>query len=123
MSPSVRLRAAGAVAAVGAAAALAAAPAFAHAPIKTLTPKSGATASTSLRYVRASFKEGIVSAALSVKRGSTTVSTGSPAFNERRTALRERLRSGLTAGRYAAHLRWVSDDGHVQTKTWSFRLR
>jgi methionine-rich copper-binding protein CopC len=37
--------------------------------------------------------------------------------------LRARLNSGLRAGGYRATVRWLSSDGHVQSKTWSFRLR
>ena len=33
------------------------------------------------------------------------------------------LRSGLRAGRYTATARWLDTDGHVQSKSWSFRLR
>jgi methionine-rich copper-binding protein CopC len=34
-----------------------------------------------------------------------------------------RLRPGLSAGKYRATVIFLADDGHAQTKTWSFRLR
>jgi hypothetical protein len=52
----------------------------AHAPIKTLSPKAGAHASTSLRHVTATFKEAIVSGSLNVYQGRTKVSIGKAAL-------------------------------------------
>ena len=37
--------------------------------------------------------------------------------------LRASLKPGLKAGSYRVSVRWLSPDGHVETKTWSFRLR
>lgn len=36
---------------------------------------------------------------------------------------RVRLRSGLRAGNCSATVRWLSTDGHVQSRTWRFKLR
>jgi uncharacterized protein len=94
----------------------------AHAPIKTISPKAGAHASTSLRHVTATFKEAIVSGSLSVYRGRTKVSIGKAALIKHKEGLQAHLHSNLSAGKYTAKLKWLADDGHLERKTWSFTL-
>jgi methionine-rich copper-binding protein CopC len=51
------------------------------------------------------------------------VSRGRGSVVNRGRQIRARLNGGLRAGRYSASVRWVSGDGHVQTKSRTFRLR
>jgi methionine-rich copper-binding protein CopC len=97
--------------------------AYAHAEIKSLSPKPGATASTSITHVTARFKEAIVAGSLNVHKGTRKVSIGQARLIKSKTGLRARLRGDLTAGKYKANMKWLSDDGHVQRKTWTFTLR
>ncbi len=62
-------------------------------------------------------------AKLTVVRGAETVSRGDGTVVKRKRQVRVRLRSGLRAGRYTGTVRWLSPDGHIQSKSWTFRLR
>jgi methionine-rich copper-binding protein CopC len=97
---------------------------FGHAAIKSYSPKRGSTVDRDLKFVRATFEERVIGGSIAVRnaRGSK-VSRGDGSLVRGGVQLRTRLNSGLRAGRYTASVRWVSDDGHVQTKSWSFRLR
>ena len=98
--------------------------AAAHAGVKSLTPKAGSTVSRSLGKVRVTFKERVLDANLSVRSAAgAPVSLTSGKLNKRKTRVSVRLRRGLSAGRYTATVNFLSDDGHAQTRTWSFRLR
>jgi copper resistance protein C len=97
--------------------------AYAHAEIKSLSPKPDATASTSITHVIARFKEAIVAGSLDVHKGARKVSIGNARLIKGKTGLRARLRGDLTTGKYKASMKWLSDDGHVQRKTWTFTLR
>jgi methionine-rich copper-binding protein CopC len=97
--------------------------ASAHTPIKSYSPKRNSTADRTLHYVRVNFAARIESGALTIKTaGGTSVARGGTALVHSGRQLRRRLRSGLAAGRYRATVKWLSSDGHVQTKSWSFRL-
>jgi methionine-rich copper-binding protein CopC len=112
-----------AAATVAACAALAA-PAAAHTSIKSVSPKSGATADRALRSVKVVFRGSIPDGELTVRSAAgTKVSRGEGRLVRGDKQLRARLRSGLKAGSYRATVRWLSSDGHVQSKSWSFRLR
>ena len=95
----------------------------AHTGIKRYSPKPNATASRSLSSVRVTFQSRVGDANLTVVRGDTTVSRGTGRVVKDGRQVRTRLRGGLEAGRYRATVRWLSSDGHVQSTTWSFRLR
>jgi methionine-rich copper-binding protein CopC len=111
-------------AATAAACAVLAAPAAAHTPIKSVTPKSGATADRSLRAVKVVFRGSIPDGELTVRSAAgAKVSRGEGRLVRGDRQLRARLRSGLKAGSYRATVRWLSSDGHVQSRSWSFRLR
>ncbi len=114
-----------AVAAATACAALAApAAAVAHTPIKSTSPKNRATVDRSLRAVEVVFRGSIPDGQLTVRTASgTKVSRGEARLVRGDRRLRARLKPGLKAGSYRATVRWLSSDGHVQSKTWSFRLR
>jgi methionine-rich copper-binding protein CopC len=112
-----------AVAAAAACVALAA-PAAAHTSIKSVSPKSGATADRGLRDVKVVFRGSIPDGELTVRSAAgTKVSRGEGRLVGGEKQLRARLKSGLKAGSYRATVRWLSSDGHVQSKSWSFRLR
>ena len=111
-----------AAATVAACAALAA-PAAAHTSIKSVSPKSGATADRTLRSVKVVFRGAIPDGELTVRSAAgAKVSRGEGRLVRGDKQLRARLRSGLKAGSYRATVRWLSSDGHVQSKSWSFRL-
>ena len=112
--------------AVAAACAALAAPAAAaaHTPIKSVSPKSGATADRGLRTVKVTFASSIPDGELIVRTASgTKVSRGEGRLRHGDRQLRARLKADLNAGGYRATVRWLSSDGHVQSKSWSFRLR
>jgi methionine-rich copper-binding protein CopC len=97
--------------------------AYAHTPVKSYSPKRNSTVDRTLHYVRVNFEARIESGALTVKTaGGTSVARGGTALVHSGRQLRRRLRSGLAAGSYRATVKWLSSDGHVQTKSWSFRL-
>jgi len=96
---------------------------FAHAGIKSYSPKPGSRVSRDLDSVRITFKARITDGKLSVKRSGTKVSRGSGRVVGKHRAVRALMQSGLKTGRYTATARWLDTDGHVETKSWSFRLR
>ena len=106
------------------AALLAPAPSLAHTSIRSKSPKAGSTVDRDLRAVKVNFRGAIPDGELIVRtaRG-TKVSRGEGRLVRDDRRLRARLKSGLHAGGYRATVRWLSSDGHVQSKTWSFRLR
>jgi methionine-rich copper-binding protein CopC len=113
-----------ALAAVAAAVLAAPAVAAAHTSIKSTSPKSGATADRDLRAVKVVFRGSIPDGELTVRNGGgAKVSRGEGRLVRGDRQLRARLSSGLKAGRYRATVRWLSSDGHVQSRSWSFRLR
>ncbi len=95
----------------------------AHAGIKSYSPKPGSRVDRDLASVRITFKARISDGNLTVTRAGSKVSRGSGRLVSKRRAIRALLRSGLRAGRYTATARWLNSDGHVQSKSWSFRLR
>ena len=100
------------------------APAAAHTTIKSVSPKSGATADRGLRAVKVVFRGSIPDGELTVRSaGGAKVGRGEGRLVRGDRQLRARLRSGLRAGSYRATVRWLSSDGHVQSRSWSFRLR
>jgi methionine-rich copper-binding protein CopC len=114
-----------AAAAIAASAALVApAAAGAHTPIKSTSPNAGATAGRDLRAVKVVFRGSIPDGELTVRTAAgAKVSRGEGRLVRGDRQLRARLKSGLRAGSYRATVRWLSSDGHVQSKSWSFRLR
>ncbi len=96
--------------------------AAAHTGIDRVTPRSGSTASSSLSVVKVFFEGRISDATLVVKRNGSKVSRGDGTLADRNRQVRARLRSSRS-GRHSATVRWLSRDGHVLSKTWSFRIR
>jgi methionine-rich copper-binding protein CopC len=96
--------------------------AAAHTGIDRLTPKSRSTVSKSLSVVKVDFEGRISDATLVVKRNGSKVSRGDGTLADRNRQVRARLRS-TRSGRHTATVRWLSRDGHVLSKTWSFRVR
>jgi methionine-rich copper-binding protein CopC len=95
----------------------------AHTGVRSYSPRPGSTVARDLSVVRVTFKSRVAAGRLTVKRGGVTVSVGDGRLvNDHRT-LRVRLKSGLRAGGYTASMRVLHTDGHVQSKSWSFRLR
>jgi len=112
-----------AAAAVVAAALAMPAAAAAHVGIQSYSPKPGSRSAKSLSRVKVTFDARVTDAKLTVVRGTATVSRGDGTVVKRKRQVRVRLQSGLRAGRYTGTVRWLSSDGHVQSKRWSFRLR
>ena len=96
--------------------------ASAHTGVKSTSPRGGGTASRDLSLVKVNFEARVTDASLIVKRSGSKVSRGDGTLANRNRQVRARLRSSR-AGRYSATVRWLSSDGHVQSKTWSFRIR
>ena len=109
------------VAGVSAALALPAS-AAAHTGIESRSPAPGKTVSKALTYVKVDFEGRISDATLVVKRNGTKVSRGDGTLADRNRQVRARLTS-KRSGRHTATVRWLSSDGHVLSKTWSFRIR
>ena len=96
----------------------------AHAGIKSYSPKPNSRVARDLAAVRITFKARITDGQLTVNKASgTKVSRGSGRVVFKHRAIRALPRSGLKAGRYTATAKWLDTDGHVETKSWSFRLR
>ena len=109
--------------AVTAGALVAAAPAAAHVGVKSYSPKRGSTVSRSLEVVRVTFKGRIADGKLIVRRvNGGKVSIGDGRVVNRSRTIRVRLRNGLRRGRYTARWRALHNDGHINTRAWSFRL-
>ena len=96
--------------------------AAAHTGIDRTSPRAGSTVSRSLSVVKVEFKGRISDATLTVKRNGTKVSRGDGTLADRNRQVRARLRSSRS-GRHSATVRWLSPDGHVTSRTWSFRIR
>jgi len=97
--------------------------AFAHAGVKSMSPRPNSTASTSIRYVTARFTEAIRAGSIKVHKGSRTMSAGRATLIRNKSGLHVRMRSNLPRGMYHVIMRWVADDGDVQSKSWMFTLR
>ena len=96
----------------------------AHTPIKSLSPSAGGTSSRSLGSVRVVFAGRISDATLTVRTAAgRSVSRGRGKVYNRRTRVRVPLAGGLRPGAYRATVRWLSSDGHVLSRSWTFRLR
>jgi methionine-rich copper-binding protein CopC len=96
--------------------------ALAHAGIKSRSPKPGSTVSAP-RTVRVTFEEAVLAAKLSVRSGAgKTVSQGSGSLNGKKTTVTVGLKRGLGAGTYRATVRFLADDGHNESKSWSFSV-
>jgi methionine-rich copper-binding protein CopC len=96
--------------------------ASAHTGIESYSPRPGSTASRDRTYVKATFVARVSAANLRVTRNGAKVSRGDGSLVHKGRQVRARLTSHRR-GRYSATARWLSSDGHVQSKTWSFRLR
>jgi methionine-rich copper-binding protein CopC len=109
------------VVAVSAALALPAS-AAAHTGIESRSPGPGSSVSKAITFVKVDFEGRISDATLVVRRGGTKVSRGDGALADRNRQVRARLTS-KRSGRHSATVRWLSRDGHVLSRTWSFRIR
>ena len=97
--------------------------AAAHTGISSRSPGPGkAVSKSSLTYVKVNFEGRISDATLVVKHSGTKVSRGDGSLANRSRQVRARLTS-KRSGRYSATVRWLSSDGHVLSKSWSFRIR
>ena len=96
--------------------------ASAHTGIDHSARGPGSTVSRSLSVVKVFFEGRVSDATLVVKRNGSKVSRGDGTLADRSRQVRARLRSSRS-GRYSATVRWLSRDGHVLSKTWSFRIR
>ena len=97
--------------------------AAAHTGIKSRSPGSGATASRSIDVVRATFSGRIADGTIKVTDANGGKVSKGDGKLVRHRKLKAVLKYGVGAGRYKATVRWLSNDGHVQTSSWGFRLR
>lgn len=96
--------------------------AAAHTGIDHTTPRAGSIVSRSLSVVKVEFEGRISDATLVVRRNGSQVSRGDGTLADRNRQVQARLRSSRS-GRHSATVRWLSRDGHVLSRTWSFRIR
>jgi methionine-rich copper-binding protein CopC len=96
--------------------------AAAHTGIESRSPGPGKSVSKAITYVKVNFEGRISDATLVVRRSGTKVSRGDGALAGRNRQVRARLTS-KRSGRHTATVRWLSPDGHVLSRTWSFRIR
>ncbi len=112
-------------AAIAACLALASLPAaaMAHVGVKRYSPAPNSSVSRSLDAVRVTFRGRISDAQLTVtnSRGTTVSRARRLSGDKRRVSVR--LKGGLSRGSYRARLKYLNTDGHVISKSWSFRLR
>jgi methionine-rich copper-binding protein CopC len=106
-------------------AALAATVAIAHVGVRSRSPSSGGTASTSIRSVSITFNGPIRSGGIRVfGPGGRVVSIGNGGRDPRNiTRVKVRLKRSKRAGRYLARYSIRAADGHRQRGSWRFRLR
>jgi methionine-rich copper-binding protein CopC len=78
--------------------------------------------SKSVSLVKVTFRARISDANLTVTRNGAKVSRGTGHMARRNRQVRARL-SSVRSGRHRATVRWLSRDGHILTKSWSFRIR
>jgi methionine-rich copper-binding protein CopC len=111
------------VAALGAVLVLAA-PAAAHVGIKSVSPKRGSTVDRPLTRVKVTFEGAITDGHLTVRGPSgRKVSKGDGSVVNNDTVLRVRLKRGLSKGRYSVRMEVLNTDGHVTSRSWSFKLK
>ena len=100
-----------------------AAPAAVHVGIKTVSPKRGSTVDRPLERVKVTFEGAITDGHLTVRGPSgRKVSIGDGTVVKHHTVLRVRLKSGLGTGRFSVSLEVLNTDGHLMTKSWSYKL-
>jgi methionine-rich copper-binding protein CopC len=97
--------------------------ATAHVGVKRYSPAPNSTVARSLDAVRVTFRGRISDAQLTVtnSRGTTVSRARRLSGDKRRVSVR--LEGGLSRGSYRARLKYLNTDGHVISKSWSFRLR
>jgi methionine-rich copper-binding protein CopC len=101
-----------------------AAPAAAHVGIKSYSPKRGSTVDRPLKRVKVAFKGEITDGHLTVRGpGGRKVSKGDGTVVKHDTVLRVRLKRGLGKGRFSVSMEVLHTDGHVMSKSWSFKLK
>jgi uncharacterized protein YcnI len=92
----------------------------AHAPIVRRTPASGSTA-RGVKRVAIVFGQRLVTGKIDVYRGATRVTPSRSGPSG--AVVAASFSHALAAGGYTARWRAVAEDGHVQTGSWSFKVR
>jgi methionine-rich copper-binding protein CopC len=92
----------------------------AHTGVVSRTPAAGRTASN-VKRVAVTFSQRLTTGKIDVYRGSTRVKPASS--GPRGATVAASFSRKLAAGSYTARWRAVSSDGHVQTGSWSFKVR
>ena len=93
----------------------------AHVGLKRLSPRAG-SAHDSVRTVSATFRGRITDAKLTVRTSGGRKVSGARRLYDGRRAVRVSLRRP-GRGTFKASLSWLSPDGHVVDRAWSFRIR
>jgi methionine-rich copper-binding protein CopC len=101
-----------------------AAPASAHVGIKKVSPKRGSTVDRPLKRVKVTFQGAITDGHLTVRGPSgRKVSIGDGTVVKHHTVLRVRLKGGLGKGRFSVSMEILNTDGHIVSKSWSYKLK
>jgi methionine-rich copper-binding protein CopC len=99
--------------------------AWAHAKVKSVSPGKNSTVHHSVREVRVTFDESVITGLIVIKTASGHVillkRTGLKATNH--AILQAIPKRALGPGRYTADWRARADDGHREKGSWSFRVR
>ena len=106
--------------AVLAAASIAPASAFGHAAVTGRTPAPNSTV-TSVRSVRITFSESVVTGKLTVTKGGRLVGNG--LLINHNKGINANFTSALPKGTYSVSWRCLADDGHRESGTWAFTVR
>ena len=107
-------------AAVLAAAAISPASALAHAEVTGRTPAPDSSL-TSVKSVRLTFSEGVVTGRLSLTRAGKSAGKGMLVSHNK--ALSASFSKKLAKGIYTVNWSALSDDGHRQSGSWTFTVR
>lgn len=100
----------------------AAVPAWAHTQLKSRYPGSGSRVSASVSRVSATFTQQVRSGSITV-RSSSGRAVGSGGRSDADVTKVVARVSNLRSGRYRASWRVRAIDGHIQSGSWSFRVR
>jgi methionine-rich copper-binding protein CopC len=99
--------------------------AWAHAKVKSVSPRKNATVHHSVRAVRVTFEESVITGLIAIKTASgravTLERTGLKPSDH--AILQGIPKRPLGPGRYTVDWRARADDGHRETGRWSFRVR
>jgi copper resistance protein C len=94
----------------------------AHAGVVGRTPAPGSSRKT-VKQVKVSFAEKIVTGKISVSRGGKAVAASSAGPSSSKKSLVARFSRKLASGSYKVAYTYLADDGDRVSGSWSFKVR